>query len=223
MHTSGFYFTGQVDIESRIIVTAKGPVKGVTSGVLESPLLSLVNTLFVTVFGRRLGTTTDGTSLRATPQIGGNSDVSNDFRDPFDANTRDLTASREDITIDYLSRPRNLFTDNSGTVHDIRSGYAYGGPRYSSLNKYANTVFGINNPGSYANTFQSLNALRIEGTKTALDGQQVPIFLFTSNEIGQKIKMNYAFPTSIGFSQDLFSNTLTKFDSDTLTFDDSTP
>jgi len=134
MHTSGFYFTGQVDIESRIIVTAKGPVQGVTSGVIESPLLSLVNTLFVTVFGRRLGTTTDGTSLRATPQIGGNSDVSNDFRDPFDANTRDLTASREDITIDYLSRPRNLFTDNSGTVHDIRSGYAYGGPRYSSLN-----------------------------------------------------------------------------------------
>ena len=65
--------------------------------------------------------------------------------------------------------------------------------------------------------------MRIEGTKTALDGQQVPIFLFTSNEIGQKIKMNYAFPTSIGFNQDLFSNTLTKFDSDTLTFDDSTP
>ena len=28
----GFYFTGQVDIESRITVTAKGPVKGVTSG-----------------------------------------------------------------------------------------------------------------------------------------------------------------------------------------------
>ena len=223
MHTSGFYFTGQVDIESRIIVTAKGPVKGVTSGVLESPLLSLVNTLFVTVFGRRLGTASDGTSLRATPQIGGNSDVSNDFRDPFDANTRDLTASREGITIDYLSRPRNLFTDNSGTVHDIRSGYAYGGPRYGSLNKYANTVFGINNPGSYANTFQSLNALRIEGTKTALDGQQVPIFLFTSNEIGKTLKMNYAFPTTIGFSQDLFSNTLTKFDSDTLTFDDSTP
>src|SRR6056300_1101689 len=223
MHTSGFYFTGQVDIESQIVVTAKGPVKGVTSGTIESPLLSLVNTLFVTVFGRRLGTTTDGTSLRTTPQIGGNSDVSNDFRDPFDANTRDLTASREDITIDYLSRPRNLFTDGSGTVHDIRSGYAYGGPRYGSLNKYANSVFGINNPGSYANTFQNLNALRIEGTKTALDGQQVPIFLFTSNEIGKKIKMNYAFPTTIGFSQDLFSNTLTKFDSDTLTFDASTP
>ena len=223
MHTSGFYFTGQVDIESRIVVTAKGPVEGVTSGTLEAPLLSLVNTLFVTVFGRRLGTDSDGSSLRTKAQVGGNSDVSNDFRDPFDANTRDLTATRENITIDYLSRPRNLFTDGSGTIHDIRSGYAYGGPRYSSLNKYANTAFGNSNIGSHANSFQNLSALRVEGTKTALDGQQVPIFLFTSNEIGKKIRMNYAFPASIGFNQDLFSNTLTKFDSDGLTFDDTTP
>ena len=94
MHTSGFYFTGQVDIESKIIVTAKGPVEGVTSGTLEAPLLSLVNTLFVTVFGRRLGTDSDGSSLRTKAQVGGNSDVSNYFRDPFDANTRDLTATR---------------------------------------------------------------------------------------------------------------------------------
>ena len=223
MHTSGFYFTGQVDIESKIVVTAKGPVQGVTSGTLEAPLLSLVNTLFTTVFGRRLGTKTDGTSLRVKPQSGGNSDVSNDFRDPFDANTRDLTATRENITLDYLSRPRNLFVDGSGVTHDIKSGYAYGGPRYSSLNKYANTVFGLSNPDSHANSFVNLNNLRIEGTKTALDGQQVPIFLFTSSDIGGKIKMKYAFPCEIGTNADLFSNTLTKFDSDSLTFDDTTP
>ena len=48
MHTSGFYFTGQVDIESRITVTANGPVDGVVSGVEETPLLSLVNTIFST-------------------------------------------------------------------------------------------------------------------------------------------------------------------------------
>src|SRR5210317_2103135 len=223
MHTAGFYFTGQVDIESKIVVTAKGPVQGVTSGTLEAPLLSLVNTLFTTVFGRRLGTKTDGTSLRVKPQSGGNSDVSNDFRDPFDANTRDLTATRENITLDYLSRPRNLFVDGNGRTHDIRSGYAYGGPRYSSLNKYANTVFGLSTPDSHANSFVNLNNLRIEGTKTALDGQQVPIFLFTSSDIGGKIKMKYAFPCEIGTNADLFSNTLTKFDSDSLTFDDTTP
>jgi hypothetical protein len=223
MHTSGFYFTGQVDIESQIVVTAKGPVQGVTSGTIEAPLLSLVNTIFTTVFGRRLGTTSDGTTLSATPKVGGTIDVSNDYRDPFAANTRDVTATREDITIDYLSRPRNLIVDNAGVTHDVRSGYAYAGPRLGSLNKYANTVFGTNNPNSYANTFQALSALRITGTKTALDGQQVPIFLLTSNEIGKTLKMNYAFPTETGTSSDLFSNTLTKFDSDLLTFDDTTP
>ena len=43
------------------------------------------------------------------------------------------------------------------SIHDIRSGYAYGGPRYGSLNKYANTVFGNSNSGSNANSFQNLS------------------------------------------------------------------
>ena len=175
------------------------------------------------MFGRRLGTNSDGTTLRANAHLGVNVDVSNTFEDPFAANTRDVTATREDIEIDYLSRTRNLITDNSGTVHDVRSGYAYAGPRLSSLNKYANTVFGVNNPSSKANTFQALNALRITGTKTALDGQQVPIFLLTSNEIGKRLKMNYAFPTETGFNRNAFSNTLVRFDNNAITFDDSTP
>ena len=223
MHTSGFYFTGQVDIESRITVTAGGPVKGVTSGREEVPFLQIANTLFSTIFGRRLGTATDGTSLRANAHLEGSLDVSNDFRDPFTSNTRDLTASREDITLDYLSRPRNIIVDNSGVRHDVRSGYAYGGPRYSSLNRYGNTAFGTSAAGSYANTFQNLNALRVTGTKTALDGQPVPIFLLTSNTIGKTLSMKYAFPTQTGFNQDLFSNTLTKFDNTNSTFDDTTP
>ena len=71
--------------------------------------------------------------------------------------------------------------------------------------------------------FKTLNNLRIEGTKTALDGQQVPIFLLTSNEIGKKLRMNYAFPAEVASNKELFSNTLTKFDNTNLTFDDSTP
>ena len=223
MHTSGFYFTGQVDIESRLTVTAGGPVKGVTSGREEVPFLQIANTLFATVFGRRLGTNSDGTSLRPNAHLEGTLDVSNDFRDPFSSNTRDLTATREDITIDYLSRPRNIIVDNSGVRHDVRSGYAYGGPRYGSLNKYANTIFGTSSADSYANTFQNLNELRVTGTKTALDGQPVPIFLLTSNEIGKKLSMKYAFPTQFAVSADLFSNTITKFDSGNITFDDTTP
>ena len=222
MHTSGFYFTGQVDIESRITVTASGPVSGVVSGVEESPLLSLVNTIFSTVFGRRLGTASDGTSLRANAQVGVNPDASNTYEETFGSNTRDITLTREDINLNYLSRQRNIITDGAGVNHDVRSGYAYAGPRFNSLNRFANTAFGNTNPGSHASTFQTLNDLRITGTKTALDGQQAPIFLLTSSEIGRRIKMNYTFPAEIASNKDLFSNTLTRFDLSGTTFDDTT-
>ena len=95
--------------------------------------------------------------------------------------------------------------------------------KIGSLNRYANTVFGNTNSGSNANSFQNLNNLRIEGTKTALDGQQVPIFLLTSNEIGKKLRMNYAFPAEVASNKELFSNTLTTFDSNSITFDGTTP
>jgi len=222
MHTAGFYFTGQVDIESRITVTANGPVDGVVSGVEDTPLLSIVNTIFTTIFGRRLGTSTDGTSLRANANVGGEIDVSNDYRDPFTSNTRDVTATREDIEIDYLSRRRNNFVDGGGTNYSVRSGYAYAGPRMGSLNRFVNTVYGTSSPGSHATTFQRLNELKVRGTKTGLDGQALPMSFFAT-EAGKQIKLNYAFPTSTGFNNNLFSNTLVRFDNDNITFDDTNP
>ena len=48
----------------------------------------------------------------------------------FTTNTRDVTLTREDLEIDYLSRLRNNFVDGSGVTHDVRSGYAYAGPRW---------------------------------------------------------------------------------------------
>jgi hypothetical protein len=222
MHTAGFYFTGQVDIESRIKVTAGGPVKGVTSGKEEVPFLQIANTLFSTIFGRRLGTNSDGTTLRARPHEEGTLDVSNDYRDPFASNTRDVTLTRENLVIDYLSRKRNKITDPSGVEHDVRTGYAYAGPRMGSLNRFHNTVYGTSAANSFATTFENLNALRIRGTKTGLDGQAIPLSFFNT-VVGQSIKLNYAFPSQFAVSADLFSNTLTKFDNTNLTFDDSTP
>jgi hypothetical protein len=222
MHTAGFYFTGQVDIESRVTVTAAGPVNLATSGGTEIPFPTIANTLFLSVFGRRLGTTSDGTSLRPNAKTKGSIDVSNDYVDPFTTNTRDVTLTREDIEIDYLSRRRNNFVDGGGTTHDVRSGYAYGGPRMASLNRFGNTAYGTSSTNSYATTFERLNELRVRGTKTSLDGTAIPLFMFSIDQAKQ-IKLNYAFPSQLAVSADLFSNTLTKFDSGLLTFDDSTP
>ena len=220
MHTAGFYFTGQVDIESRVTVTAAGPVNLATSGGTETPFATIANTLFLTVFGRRLGTTSDGTSLRANAKTKGSVDVSNAYVDPFTANTRDVTLTRENIEIDYLSRRRNNLVDSGGTTHDVRSGYAYAGPRGASLNRFINTVYGTSSSNSFATTFERLNELRVIGTKTSLDGQALPLFMFSIDQAKQ-IKLNYAFPSQLAVSADLFSNTLTKFDSGLLTFDDS--
>ena len=222
MHTAGFYFTGQVDIESRITVTAGGPVKGVTSGREEVPFLQIANTLFSTIFGRRLGTTSDGTTLRARPHEEGTLDVSNDYRDPFASGTRDVTLTREDLEIDYLSRRRNILTDPSGVRHDVRSGYAYAGPRFGSLNRFHNTAYGTSSADSNANSFENLNNLRITGTKTEFDGQAIPLFMFNT-QAGKAVKINYAFPSQFAVSAHLFSNTLIRFDNTNLTFDDTTP
>jgi hypothetical protein len=221
MHTAGFYFTGQVDIESRLTVTASGPVEGIRSGREEVPFLQIANTLFLSVFGRRLGTNSDGTSLSVNPKGKGTTDVSTTFEDPFTANTRDVTLTREGLVIDYLSRRRNNFVDDSGITHDVRSGYAYAGPRTGTLNRYHNSVYGLSSADSYANTFQNLNSIRYTGTKTDLDGQTLMLFSFADN--GRYIKTNYAFPIQVAISAHLFSNTLTRFDSETVSFDDDTP
>ena len=105
---------------------------------------------------------------------------------------------------------------------EVKQGYAYAGPRMGSLNRFHNTVYGTSAANSFATTFENLNALRIRGTKTGLDGQSIPLSFFNT-VVGKSIKLNYAFPSQFAVSADLFSNTLTKFDNTNLTFDDSTP
>ena len=216
MHTAGFYFTGQVDLENRINLRIKAPVDGVISGVSESPIFSILNTLFSTLFGRRLGTVDDGTTLRANANIPADVDLNPDTVEHFTSNTRDVTLKRPNVVIDYTSRVRRTIDSVN-----ISQGFAYAGPRFGTLNKFANTAFGINNTGSGI-TFQILNEIKVQGTKSSLDGRE-GIFLMTSNEDGQKVKTNFTLPAEIAVSQPLFSNTLIKFDADVFTFDNTNP
>ena len=216
MHTAGFYFTGQVDLENRINLRIKAPVDGIISGVSESPLFAILNTLFSTLFGRRLGTVDDGTTLRATANIPADVDLNPATVEHFTANTRDLTLSRPTLEIDYTSRVRRTIDGVN-----ISQGFAYAGPRFGTLNKFANTAFGINNSGSGI-TFQTLNEIKVRGTRSSLDGREA-IFLMTSNEDGQKVKTDFTLPAEVAISQPLFSNTLIKFDNTNFTMDDTNP
>ena len=216
MHTSGFYFTGQVDLVSRLNLKVRAPVTGIISGAIDTPLFNILNVLFTTVFGRRLGTVDDGTSLRSDNMTEGLMDAGDDYREPFTANTRDITLTRPAIEISMTSRKRATI---DGV--EVKQGYAYAGPKFGTLNKFANTIFGINSSASKI-TFKQLSEIKIQGTRTSLDGRGA-IFLATSNKDGQLLKTNFAMPTQFAASQDSFDNTVTNFAQTILTFDDTTP
>ena len=94
MHTAGFYFTGQVNIESRISAQISQPVDGQISGISESPIFGVISQLFSTIFGRRLGTVDDGTTLRSNPELGVDPDFDDSTSEHFTQNTRDITLRR---------------------------------------------------------------------------------------------------------------------------------
>ena len=219
MHTAGFYFTGQVDVTSRISMKMRSPIIGEVSGAVNIGLFGIANTLFSTIFGRRLGTKSDGTTLRAKPHEPG---LSDDDRTNliFTANTRDVTLTDPGLEYDIQSRKRRTINKQDGTPVTIATGHAYAGPRFGNLNKYANTIYGRAGSGI---TFERLHELKVFGTKTSLD-ETSPIFFLTdpNNKVGNNLKMNFAFPSELAFNADLWSNTLVNFDNNTKTFDDTT-
>ena len=62
LHSAGFYFQGEVNIQTQLDLKLRN-VTGLNTGVVEV-IQGVIKTLFTTLFGRRLGTTTDGTTLR---------------------------------------------------------------------------------------------------------------------------------------------------------------
>ena len=216
MHTAGFYFTGQVDLLNTINAKIKSPVAGEISGALDTPIFSILNTLFSTLFGRRLGTVDDGTSQRSNTNLPADVDLDPATVEHFPTNTRDLTLTRMPIELNMTSRKRAII---DGVL--VKQGYAYAGPRFGTLNKFANTIFGLSATGSGI-TFQVLNDIKVQGTRTSLDGRS-GVFLMTSNEDGQFIKTNFAMPTQFAVSQESFDNTVTNFAQTTVSFDDTTP
>ena len=131
MHTSGFYVTGQVNIQTQVSAQIQS-ITGINSGIDYQGVALVLNTLFSTIFGRRLGTTTDGTTLRANPEKGIDPDFTDSTSDHFTPNTRDLTLNQV-ITIKIPSISKITVRGD-----ELKYGYAYCGPRMKSL--YLNSV-----------------------------------------------------------------------------------
>ena len=215
LHSAGFYFQGEITIENRLDLQIRR-ITGMNSGITEI-LKSVITRLYSKLIGRRLGTQTDGTSLKSNANVAIAADFDTDTITQFDKTTRDVTLKTQPIDIRYVSRVRRTI----GTTN-IRQGFAYAGPRFGTLNRFINTAFGVNANHTFSSsgiTIAELSAIKIQGTRTALDGTNA-IFLMTSSSAGQKIKTKFTIPAAIGeIDGDTFDETQTMFDSSTTKFD----
>ncbi len=215
LHSSGFYFQGEINIETSLNAQIK-TITGLNSGT-EAILKSVLTRLYSKLIGRRLGTQTDGTSLRANAKEAVAADFDTDRITQFSKTTRDVTLKTQPIDIRYVSRVRRTI----GTTN-IRQGFAYAGPRFGTLNRFINTAYGVNANSTFSSsgiTIAELSAIKIQGTRTALDGTNA-IFLMTSSSAGQKIKTKFTIHAAIGeVDGDTFDETTTMFDSTSTKFD----
>src|SRR6056300_248160 len=129
MHTSGFYFTGQVNLETSVSAEIQRTI-GINTGIDYEQVALIINTLFSTIFGRRLGTTDDGTTLRANPELGVDPDLTDSTSEHFTPNTRNLTLTRK-MKISFPSIAKITIRGN-----EYKYGYAYCGPRMKTINNY---------------------------------------------------------------------------------------
>ena len=222
MHTAGFYLSNEVRIQSQINARIRFPITGQMSGAVDEPLFSVINTLFGTIFGRRLGTTTDGTTLRTNAKLGVPVDLNPATIEHFTSNTRDVTLFRPSIDLSIVSRVRGIFTNVNSIPVTIVQGFVYAGPRYGTINREVLRTFVRQSGTNYS--IEELSKNVTFGTRTSFDGQDNTL-LFCSTELGRLIKTKLTIPAEIFIIEPLnqFDNTLTFFDSNIGTFDDTTP
>ena len=208
VHPAGFYFAGEVSIRSRLNARMKTGFTRLSGKTEDDEVIEILTVIFGEKLGRRLGTATDGSSLRSNPESTIELDAS------FTANTRAVTLN-QDITI-KLNQQR---TPNT-TVHSTTptTGVIYAGPRLATVGRFALTAFGETN-GMSGVTLKTLNDLKIMGTNTSIDGDAVQIGDFTL-----PIHTNFALPCEVSYQSDDFSSTgpaATTFDTTGKKFDDN--
>jgi hypothetical protein len=163
VHPSGFYVTGEVNVQTKLAGGVKQPVgatltSGLFSGTSDSPIYMRLNTLFNTIFHRRTGVgfkfmsnagQLDGKTLvsSATARTGKPVEVHNDYRDTSTNTEKELNLYPE-TKLDLERRSRtNFYANTSYQVrgYDVSNGFAYAGPRLKTLDTFAFSAFSANN------------------------------------------------------------------------------
>ena len=218
VHPAGWAVFGEVSIVSKVtagIQAFTADDLSVPEGSFTPELASLLKTVFVRIFGRRLGTVDDGTTLRNTPTLGTDTVLGRD-------GTRDTT----------LTRINTIF------VGVVRANPQVSGSTLANLPKYAFAVEpiltdevasnypgiirkardGANNRAYYnINQFASIRINQVSEPDGS-GGFRIPELAFNTS-------FNVPPPgeiilTSTGATVNAFSNTFATFDDTNSTFDE---
>ena len=213
LHPSGFYFRSEINITNRVSAQISF-ITGENTGTTEI-LKTMLTTIFSVIVGRRLGTTSDGTSVRTNAKLGVAADIDTSTGSQFSSSTRDVTLTSPAPSIEYVSRIRR-------TINSVftKKGFAYAGLNYGTINRLHNTSYVNDYTTNSKVTIERLNELKIKGTGTSLDNTNA-IFLLTSSEAGRKIKTNFAFPATVSRPGTTFDTSTQTFDYTGYTFDNS--
>ena len=213
LHPSGFYFRSEINITNRVSAQISF-ITGENTGTTEI-LKTMLTTIFSVIVGRRLGTTSDGTSVRTNAKLGVAADIDTSTGSQFSSSTRDVTLTSPAPSIEYVSRIRR-------TINSVftKKGFAYAGLNYGTINRLHNTSYVNDYTTNSKVTIERLNELKIKGTGTSLDNTNA-IFLLTSSEAGRKIKTNFAFPATVSRPGTTFDISTQTFDYTGYTFDNS--
>ena len=208
MHPAGWNVFGEVELVKK--VSAKVSVQTLES--FSPEFASTLRGVFTTIFGRRLGTTDDGTSVRANSKLGTNE-------------LSDLTSTTRDVT---LTSKRNIIVGSVRTAKRT-------GPTLDLLPKYAFAVSPILTNATIPN-YPGIN--RIARTNHN-DGAYFTIGLFDNIRIDQVSDSNGNIPNEafntrinvpppgqidinvVGTTINAFSNTFKTFDGINDTFDEN--
>jgi len=128
VHPAGFYLAGEVSIVSRLDAKLRSG-RLITAGIEQDEIIEAFRVIFGEKVGRRLGTTTDGTSLRSNPLLGIERDAS------FASNTRDVTLNL-DLTLKTGDDRETSFRSTN-----VNQGFIYAGARMDTIGRFIFSAF----------------------------------------------------------------------------------
>ena len=206
VHPAGWAVFGEVEVVGR----ANAKISPQTVDSFTPELASTFRNIFTTVFGRRLGTIDDGTSLKATPKVG------SDNLTNFPNTNRDITLTRNNNVIVGVARTPST----QGPTLDLLPRYAFGiGPTTTaSIPNYPSLIRTQNLDGTNDQSFTIGQFANIRIDQVSDSNGKIPLAAFNT-------RINVPPPGEIQISGtariNAFDNTFITFDSSTETFDET--